>query len=336
MLAINLGTPDAPEPRAIRRYLRQFLSDPRVVELPRWRWWPVLYGIVLPLRPRRVAKLYRTVWTAEGSPLLAISRRQARGLADRLATSSGEAVQVELGMRYGNPSIGSALRALQARGCERILAFPLFPQYAAATTASALDEVARELRSFRRWPHLRAIAGYHDHAGYLDALAASIVETWRDGGPPERLVCSYHGIPERYYRHGDPYPDQCHDTTRRLATRLPLETTKILTTFQSQFGRERWVAPATDATLQTLAREGVRHVGVVCPGFSADCLETLEEIDGQNRELFLHAGGETFRFVPCLNDRDDHLDALADIARRDLAGWLDELREAPLRQWAGA
>jgi protoporphyrin/coproporphyrin ferrochelatase len=324
VLLVNLGTPDAPEPVAVRRYLRQFLSDPRVVELPRWRWWPVLYGIVLPLRPRRVAKLYRSIWTDQGSPLLDISRRQASGLARRLAPLCHDTVPVELGMRYGNPSIGSALRALDGRGCRRLLVLPLFPQYAGATTGSALDEVASELRRFRRWPELRVVADYHDDDGYLDALAASIEAAWREVGPPDRLLCSYHGIPERYHRNGDPYPDQCRETTRRLTPRLRIDPAKVLTAFQSQFGREPWVRPATDTTLDELARESVRRVDVVCPGFSADCLETLEEIAIQNRERFLHAGGGELRFVPCLNDRDDHLDALARIALRHLQGWLAE------------
>ena len=327
VLISNLGTPAAPEAAALRPYLREFLSDPRVIELPRWKWWPILHLFVLPTRPRKSAELYRKVWSDQGSPLLAITRRQAAGVAARLRPSLGEQVRVAVGMRYGEPSIAGALEELARAGCRRILVLPLYPQYSAATTGSTFDAVFAEIGSWRWVPELRTVGGYHDDAGYVDTLAASVRELWQRDGEPEKLLFSFHGMPVRYFRAGDPYHCFCQKTARLVAERLELPADRWLLAFQSLFGREEWLKPYTDATVRRLAGEGVRSLDVVCPGFSADCLETLEEIDGLNREFFAHAGGERFRFVPCLNDREDHLDFLGALAARHLAGWEDGLDE---------
>ena len=322
LLVTNLGTPDAPTPKALRRYLREFLLDRRVIELPRPIWWTILHLFVLTTRPRKSAALYQLVWTEEGSPLLAITRRQATGIAARLSTESQTPIEVAVGMRYGNPSIASALRSLSERGCRKILVLPLYPQYAAATTGSTWDAIAQELSSWRFVPELRFVSTYHDELEYVAALAASVREVWGGDGPAEKLVFSFHGIPQRYFDAGDPYFCFCQKTARLTAEALGLERRRWEVTFQSRFGREEWIKPYTDVTLKAMARSGVRSVDVVCPGFSADCLETLEEIDGQNREFFLHDGGEPFRYVPALNDRPDHLDFLAAFARRQMSGWL--------------
>jgi protoporphyrin/coproporphyrin ferrochelatase len=323
LLLSNLGTPQAPTAKALRPYLREFLSDPRVIELPRLLWLAILNAIVLTVRPRRSAALYRKVWTPEGSPLLAISRRQAAGLAGRLAGRTPVPVRVALGMRYGQPSLAAACAELAAAGCRKVLVLPLYPQYSATTTGSTFDATFAALGR-RRWiPELRTIGGYHDEPGYVDALAASIAELWRRDGEPERLVLSFHGMPKRYLLAGDPYFCFCQKTARLVVDRLGIDPAHALVTFQSRFGNEEWLQPYTDETLRALPAQGVKSVDVVCPGFSADCLETLEEIDGLNREFFLHAGGERYRYVPCLDDRADHLDFLAGLVLRHLAGWTD-------------
>ena len=319
----NVGTPSAPTAPALRTYLRQFLSDTRIAEQPPWKWLPILYLFVLTTRPQRVARLYAKIWTDDGSPLLAISRRQAAGIATRLAEarSAGEPrFHVAVGMRYGEPSIEKALADLRSAGAERILFLPLFPQYAAATTASALDVLHREARSWRRVPEIRTINSYHGEPGYIRALAASIRETWRED-QPDKLVLSYHGVPQRYVDQGDPYQCQCLETTRLLVEELGVEEDRVLSTFQSQFGREQWILPKTDDTLRELARAGDRRVDVACPGFSADCIETLEEIEVENRGYFEESGGERLRYIPCLNDRPDHLDALTDLILRNTREW---------------
>lgn len=323
VLLSNLGTPAAPTARALRPYLRQFLLDPRVIELPRALWWTILHLFVLTRRPRQSAALYKQVWSPEGSPLLVMSRRQAAGLAERLARRAPVPVHVALGMRYGEPSLAAALAELAGKGCRRILSLPLYPQYAAATTASTFDGVAAELVRWRWVPELRTVHGYHDEPGYVAALAATIDELWRRDGEPERLLFSFHGMPQRYFDAGDPYFCFCHKTARLVGERLGLPAERTIVAFQSRFGKEEWLRPYTDETLRALPGRGVRAVDVVCPGFSSDCLETLEEIDGLNREFFLHAGGERYRYIPCLNDRADHLDFLADLASRHLGGWLE-------------
>ncbi|HEX9799828.1 MAG TPA: ferrochelatase [Thermoanaerobaculia bacterium] len=328
VLVSNLGTPEAPTARALRPYLRQFLSDRRVVELPRWKWLPILHLFVLTRRPKFSAGLYRKVWTAEGSPLLLTSRVQADGLRARLAARFGDEVRVALGMRYGRPSIAAALGELATAGCRRLLVLPLYPQYSAATTGSTCDAVFAELARWRWVPGLRTIESYHDEPGYARALAATVRELWARDGEPDLLLMSFHGMPQRYFDSGDPYFCHCQKTARLVAEQLGLAPERWQVSFQSLFGKEEWLKPYTDKTVAALAGAGVRKLDVICPGFSADCLETLDEIDGLNREIFAHAGGERFRFVPCLNDRDDHLDFLAGLAARHLAGWSDGFGEA--------
>ncbi|MXZ38231.1 MAG: ferrochelatase [Holophagales bacterium] len=323
VLLANVGTPAAPTAPALRSYLREFLSDTRIAEQPRWKWLPILYLFVLTTRPQRVARLYAKIWTDEGSPLLAISRRQAEGIEARLEQERAEGeppFHVAVGMRYGEPSIAAALDDLRRRGAERILFLPLFPQYAAATTASALDILHREARSWRRVPEIRTINSYYVDPGYIRALAASIRETWADG-EPDRLVLSYHGVPKRYIDNGDPYQCQCLETTRLLVRELGIDEERVISSFQSQFGRELWIGPKTDALMRELPKAGLRNVDIACPGFSADCIETLEEIEVENRGYFEESGGERLRYIPCLNDRPDHLDALTDLILRNTREW---------------
>jgi ferrochelatase len=323
VLLTNLGTPDAPDARSLRRYLREFLLDPRVIELPRLLWWLILHLFILTRRPARSAALYRRVWTAEGSPLLSLSRRQAAGVAQILAREVAAPVSVALGMRYGKPSIAAALAELAHEGCRRILVLPLYPQYAAATTGSTFDAVAAALTRQRWVPELRFVSGYADDPGYIEALAASIREVWQKESEPDRLLFSFHGIPERYFRAGDPYYCFCQKTARRVVEHLGWPAERAIVSFQSRFGKEEWLKPYTDETLRRLAEEGVRSLDVICPGFAADCLETIDEIDRENREVFLHAGGRSFRYIPALNDRPDHLRALASLIHRQLGGWDD-------------
>jgi protoporphyrin/coproporphyrin ferrochelatase len=321
VLLANLGTPDAPSPAALRRYLREFLSDPRVVEAPRLLWWLILNLVILRVRPKRSARLYRTVWTDEGSPLLATTRRQATALAAELVRRSGADVLVEAGMRYGRPSIASGLRRLAEKDCARLLVLPAYPQYAAATTGSTFDAVARELSRWRSLPELRMVRSYHDHPRYITALASSVRDAWSDGSPPAKLILSFHGIPQRYADAGDPYPGECWRTARLVTSELDLPRRRWALTFQSRFGRERWLTPYNDRTLETLGRKGFNGIDVVCPGFSADCLETLEEIAVTNREIFERAGGTGYRYIPALNARPEHIAALADVVSSHLAGW---------------
>jgi len=322
VLLANLGTPDAPTPTALRRYLREFLGDPRVVEAPRLLWWLILNLVILRVRPRRSARLYRTVWTERGSPLLATTQRQAAALSRELGLRCRTEVAVEAGMRYGRPAISSALRRLADQGCGRVLVLPAYPQYAAATTGSTFDAVAAELSGWRSLPELRMVRSYHDHPGYIAALAAAVREAWADGSRPAKLILSFHGIPQRYADAGDPYPRECWRTARLLAAELGLPRRGWALTFQSRFGREPWLTPYTDRTLETLGRKGFDGIDVVCPGFAADCLETLEEIAVTNREGFEHAGGTGYRYIPALNDRRDHIEALATITLEHMAGWL--------------
>lgn len=318
LLLTNLGTPDAPETGPVRRYLAEFLSDPRVVEAPRWFWLPLLYGVILLIRPRLSAKAYSKVWTDNGSPLLDIGRRQAAALQKAL----GDDVHVALGMRYGNPSIASALKSLTDAGVSRVLLLPLYPQYSASTTATTVDKLADVLRHYRVQPSVRSCMGYHDEPSYIAALAESVRRFWRDHERGEKLMMSFHGIPQRYADKGDPYPDQCRHTAELLAEQLGLPSDRWALTFQSRFGREPWLQPYTDKTLEAWGEAGVKTVDVICPGFSADCLETLEEIAMENRENFEEAGGERLNYIPALNDSPEHVAALARVARRELTGWL--------------
>ncbi len=321
VLVANLGTPDAPTAGAVRRYLGEFLADPRVVELPRPLWWLILHAFVLPFRPRRSARLYARIWTREGSPLLLASRAIADGVAERLRARLPAPVHVALGMCYGEPSIRAALRELAARGCARILVLPLYPQYSSTTTGATFDAVAAELSGWRRVPELRTVSSYHDDPAYVAALAASVRESWSGTGAPDRLLLSFHGLPQRYVDAGDTYRDQCLATARMLRAALGVPEEHVVVSFQSRFGREPWIGPATDATLLALAADGGGRVDVACPGFAADCLETLEEIAITNRERYEEAGGRELRYIPALGARADHLDALAALAERHVTGW---------------
>jgi ferrochelatase len=320
VLLVNLGTPDAPTAPALRRYLAEFLSDPRVVEIPRVLWLPLLHGVILRVRPARSAAKYASVWTPEGSPLAVWTRKQAE-LLGRAFESLDAPILVRHAMRYGNPSIASQLDALQADGATRVLVLPLYPQYAAATTASAFDAVFDWARKARHMPELRLVNRYHDDAGYINALAAKIELHWAEHGRGERLVLSFHGVPERSLHLGDPYHCECHKTARLLGERLGLGTGQLVVTFQSRFGKAKWLEPYTEPTLIELAHSGVRRVDVACPGFTSDCLETLEEIDQEARAAFMQAGGEQFGYIACLNDDAGWIAALAAIADRHLQGW---------------
>ena len=320
VLLVNLGTPDEPTAPALRRYLAEFLSDPRVVEIPKLVWWCILHGIILRTRPAASAAKYASVWTDEGSPLAVWTRRQAEAL-DSSLKSAGHDVLVRHAMRYGNPSVASVLDGLRAAGATRVLVLPLYPQYAAATTASVGDAVMRWALAARRTPELRFIGEYHTEPGYIDALAQRLQQHWAEHGRAEKVVLSFHGVPERSLHMGDPYHCQCHVTARLLAQRLGLAKDQLVVTFQSRFGKAKWLEPYTEPTLVALAQSGVKRVDVMCPGFVADCLETLEEINQEAREAFLHAGGEQFHYVPCVNDSPVFVKALADLALRHLQGW---------------
>lgn len=323
VLLINLGTPDAPDTASVRRYLQQFLSDPRIIEMPRWRWMPILHGIILRRRPARSAEAYRSVWSeTDGSPLLSISQRQ-RDALQQWMSDNRQGVRVELAMRYGSPSIESVLNRLAGDNVRRLCLLPMYPQYSGTTTASALDEVFRWMRATRWLPEIRVINDYWQHPGWIEALAASIREHWAQQGQSDLLVMSYHGIPTRYWHNGDPYYCHCQGTSRLLADALGLEPSRYRVVFQSRVGREPWLQPYCDETMQSLPGEGFKKIDVVCPGFSADCLETIEEIAEENRHYFLGAGGEQYHYIACLNDRPDHIAALGDLVVSHLQGWPD-------------
>lgn len=323
VLVANLGTPESPTAKGLRPYLKQFLGDPRVIEISRPAWWLILNAIILTFRPKKSAALYANVWTDEGSPLLVYSERLTTMIEDELRKTLGTPVECVLGMSYGQPSMKSALRELEKRGCDRILMLPLFPHYSATNTGAAFDAMMRELMTWRRLPEIRTIHWYHDHPAYIDALANTVRELWDKEGEPDLLVTSYHGIPKRYFLDGDPYHCQCHKTTRLLRERLGLPEEKVLVTFQSLFGKEEWLKPYTEDTLEALPAAGVGKLDVMCPGFAVDCLETVDEIDREYREVFEHAGGKQFRYIPCLNDRPDHVAALTDLALAHLGGWTE-------------
>ena len=308
ILLANLGTPDAPTPDAVKRYLRQFLSDKRVVDTPRLLWWPLLRGVILPLRAPRVAKLYQSVWMEEGSPLMVYSRRQQQALAARLPDTP-----VALGMSYGSPALESAVDELLAQDVDHIVVLPLYPQYSCSTVAAVWDELARILAKKRAIPGISFIRDYADDASYIDALAASVRASFAVHGEPDVLLLSYHGIPQRFAHEGDDYPQRCRDTTRELVSALGLSPDRAMMTFQSRFGREPWLTPYTDETLKMLGEKGVKHIQVICPGFAADCLETLEEIAVQNREFFLEAGGVKYEYIPALNDSPEHIDMMVSL-----------------------
>ena len=328
VLLVNLGTPDAPTPSAVRRYLAEFLADPRVVEIPRPLWRLILHGFVLRTRPAQSARKYAAIWTRDGSPLLVHSVKQRsllQGLLGQRLKKAGlpaDLAVVELGMRYGRPGVAGAVDRLKQAGCDRILVLPLYPQYAASATASALDAVYAHARSLRRVPALRSVDSFHDDPGYVRALAQSINDYWVKHGRPDCLVLSFHGVPRRTLDLGDPYHCQCQKTARLLARELGLEAKQCRIAFQSRFGRAQWLQPATADMLVALAKEGHARVDVACPGFVADCLETLEEIGIEGRQSFVRAGGRDFHAIPCLNEHPRWIAALADIVERNLQGWL--------------
>jgi len=327
VLLCNLGTPDAPTPVAVRRYLRQFLADPRVVEIPRALWLPLLLGVILPTRSAKSAAKYASIWTPEGSPLKVWTERQAKLLQGALGEAGHRGVKVRYAMRYGSPSIASQLDALKAEGATRILVLSAYPQYSGTTTASLLDDVSAWARRIRHVPELRFVNRYHADSGYIDALARGIQRHWREHGRPDHFVMSFHGVPERTLRLGDPYHCECHKTARLLAAWLGLQQGQYTLSFQSRFGKARWLEPYTEPTLRDLARRGVKRVDVACPGFTSDCLETLEEIAQEGRDAFIAAGGQAFHYIPCLNADPAWIRALAGIAERHLAGW--DTREVP-------
>lgn len=321
ILLVNLGTPEAPTARALRPYLRQFLSDPRVVEIPRAVWWLILNGIILNTRPRKSAEKYASIWTADGSPLKVHTERQAKLLKGWLSERIASPITVDYAMRYGKPSIPGTLARMKAAGCDRILVLPAYPQYAASSTATAFDAAFDWLRQTRNQPALRTVKHYHDHPAYIQALAANIRDDWQMHGRPDVLVMSFHGVPRYTLDKGDPYHCECQKTGRLLAEALGLDAKQFRLTFQSRFGRAEWLQPYTDKTLEALGREGVGRVDVVAPGFTADCLETLEELALEGRASFLAAGGKVFRYIPALNEHPHWIDALGQIALENLGGW---------------
>ncbi|TCL69707.1 ferrochelatase [Rhizobium sp. BK251] len=323
VLLVNLGTPDGTDYTSMRRYLREFLMDRRVIELPRWKWYPVLFGIVLNTRPGKVGKAYDTIWNREKNEsfLRTYTRNQSEFMAERLKDLPN--VVVDWGMRYGTPSIASRIQALKDAGCDRIVLFPLYPQYAAATTATVNDKAFEKLLSMRWQPALRTVPDYHDDPAYIEALANSVQRhlatlDWE----PQMLVASFHGIPLSYFEKGDPYYCQCQKTGRLLREKLGLSEDRFMVTFQSRFGPEEWLQPYTDKTVEKLGRDGAKRIAVINPGFVSDCLETLEEIAEQAAESFHHNGGENFAHIPCLNDSEDGIRVLEKVVRRELQGWV--------------
>lgn len=325
ILLINLGTPDAPTPAAVRRYLKEFLADPRVIELSKLLWWPVLNGIILNTRPKKSAEKYARIWSKDGSPLKIHTERQCKLLRGLLG-QAGHQVCVEYAMRYGQPSIPSILTQLKAEGCSRILLLPLYPQYAASTTATAFDAAFRWAATLRNQPEIRTVRSFAKHPGYIGALAQSVRDYWMTNGHPPisgsyRLLMSFHGAPRYTQEKGDPYHNECLATGQRLAQELNLDANQYQICFQSRFGPGQWLQPYTAPTLSALGKQGIERVDVICPGFVADCLETLEEIAIEGKAAFLQAGGREFNYLPCLNERDDWIHALAELAETHLQGW---------------
>ena len=321
VLVVNLGTPDEPTAPAIRRYLSEFLSDPRVIEIPQWAWQVILQGIILRVRPRKLVPRYQGIWMEGGSPLTVYSQVQADAIRERLL-GQGINAQVELAMRYGNPSIPKAIEALRAKGCERILTVPLYPQYAASTTATVVDAVCSYAGRLRNQPEMRFIKRYPTLDAYINAMAAKVRQLWDTEGKPERLLLSFHGLPQRTINQGDPYHRDCMDTAAALRRQLGADGELVHVSFQSRFGAEKWLQPYTEPTLQAWAKQGIRRVDVMCPGFLADCLETLEEIQIECKDAFIESGGQTFRYIPCLNDDPAWADGLADLVKTHLQGWI--------------
>ena len=321
VLVTNLGSPDEPTTGALRRYLREFLSDPRVVEIPRLIWLIILHGIILRIRPAKSAKLYQTIWQDDGAPLISITAAQKAKLAIKIKSHYGNSVVVDYAMRYGNPSIASALQNFQQQGVDKIIVLPLYPQYAGPTTGSTFDALSKEIRQWRYVPSIHFLNTYHNNPLYIKALANTIIEHVKEHGMPDKLILSYHGMPEQFRQWGDPYYDLCLETTNLLqqlltddfASEVSFTQDNIISTFQSRFGKAQWLQPYTDETLEGLPAKGDKHIAILSPAFSSDCLETLEELEHENREIFMAAGGETYHYIAALNDRDDHIDAIFDV-----------------------
>jgi ferrochelatase len=322
ILITNLGTPDAPKKTELKRYLKEFLSDPRVVEVPRLIWWMILNLVILNIRPRRSAKAYSTVWTERGSPLMFHTHDQAEALRNKLQEQYGEGLALDFAMRYGTPSVDSVITKMLNQGIKKLVVLPLYPQYCASTTASTFDAVAASLAKQRLIPELRFINHYHDFPAYIQAVADKIRAHWQTHGRADKLIFTYHGIPKRYLLNGDPYHCECHKTSRLLAENLGLKESEYLVSFQSRFGREEWLQPYTDKTLMALPKDGVKSVQLVCPGFSSDCLETIEEIGIENRDYFLEAGGERYEYITALNAEPAHIDMLATLLQQHMQGWI--------------
>ena len=329
VLLVNLGTPDEPTPGAVRRYLRQFLSDPMVVELPRLAWLPILYLFVLTTRPAKTARKYAAIWTRDGSPLRFHTERQAQILKGSLGERLRALVPVVPAMRYGKPSIADGLAALREAGCDRVLVLPMYPQYAKSATGSVEQEVARVLKRWRPAPEVRTVADFHDHRAYAKAIAKNVTDYWFKHGRPDKLLMSFHGVPKATIERGDPYQKQCLESARLIATELGWNDARTVVTFQSRFGAAEWLQPYTDRTLAALGREGVGRVDVLCPGFAADCLETLEEISIEGRKAFLDAGGKEFHYIPTTNDTPAWMTALSILALERLEGWTPQPRPKP-------
>jgi ferrochelatase len=331
IVLVNLGTPDAPTAAAVRRYLKEFLSDPRVVEIPKVPWWLILNAVILPFRSARSAQKYASIWTANGSPLKVHTEKQTALLRGYLG-QRGHELQVVYAMRYGNPGVSQVLQKLKADGVDRILILPAYPQYAGSTTASIYDAVFAHYANERNVPELRLIKHYHDHEGYIRALAGTISAHWERHGQPDKLIMSFHGVPKRTLLLGDPYFCECHKTARLLATQLGLAESQYMLTFQSRFGKAEWLQPYTAPSLKKLAQGGCKRVDVICPGFTSDCLETLEEIAMEARNDFISAGGKAFNYIPCLNESSAWIDAMADLAEQHLQGWTTKLTPAMREQ----
>ena len=320
VLITNLGTPDAPNKKELKVYLNQFLSDPRVIELPKILWQIILKLVILQIRPSKSAEAYKQIWTDKGSPLLDIANRQLNKIQSSFS-SKNENIVFEVGMRYGNPSIPNALLKLQKKQVRRLLVLPMYPQYCAATTGSTFDEVTNVLQKWRWIPEMRFINQYFEEKNYIEALSNSIKSFWKKTSKPQKIIFSYHGIPKRYLTNGDPYHCFCLKTTRLVKEYMGLSDDEIMTTFQSRFGREEWLKPYTSETLKELPKQGIKNIHIISPGFSSDCLETLEELEEENKEYFMESGGENYHYIPCLNDHDDHIDVFVNLIKKHTQGW---------------
>ena len=321
VLITNLGTPDAPKKKELKVYLNQFLSDPRVIELPKILWQILLKLVILQVRPSKSAEAYKKIWTKNGSPLLDISKRQLEKIKLSLSTSHPNMI-FEVGMRYGNPSIPNALRNLQKQNLRKLLVLPMYPQYCAATTGSTFDEVTNVLQKWRWIPELRFINQYFEDDKYVQALSNSIASFWKKHSKPQKIIFSYHGIPKKYLLNGDPYHCFCLKTTRLVKEKIGLSDDEIMTTFQSRFGKAEWLQPYTSETLKELPKQGIKDINIISPGFSSDCLETLEELEEENREYFMESGGEQYKYIPCLNDDDEHIDVFVNLIKKNIQGWM--------------